>query len=62
MFLRYAVLASLLLCGACTEADRDAMFTTKKTLIRKCDEQPGFPPVNQRPGCEYEGINTGGGR
>jgi hypothetical protein len=62
MTLRFAVFASLLLlCAACTEADREAMFSAKRApLIAKCDEQPGYPPPHQRPGCEYFGITTGG--
>jgi hypothetical protein len=61
MTLRFAVFATLLLCAACTEEDRAPIFSTKQApLIRKCDEQPGYPPVNQRPGCEYEGFNRGG--
>ena len=46
--------------NACTEADRDAMFSTNRApLVGKCDPQPGYPPPSMRPGCE----NTqGGGR
>jgi hypothetical protein len=59
------VLGALVLLGsglltACTEADRDAMFSTDKPpLVGKCDPQPGYPPPSQRPGCENV---QGGGR
>lgn len=59
--LRVAVFTILALCAACTEADRERMFSTKRApLMRPCDVQPGYPPPDQRPGCEYVGINTGG--
>jgi len=52
------VLAALLLCGlvaaSCTEADREAMFSTDRApLVGQCDPQPGYPPPSERPGCEY---------
>jgi hypothetical protein len=52
------MLAALLLSGqmlaSCTEADRDAMFSTQRApLVGQCDPQPGYPPPIQRPGCEY---------
>ena len=52
------VLGALVLLGsglltACTEADRDAMFSTDKPpLVGRCDPQAGYPPPSQRPGCE----------
>ncbi len=51
-------LAALLLCGllatSCTEADREAMFSSDRApLVGKCDPQAGYPPPSERPGCEY---------
>lgn len=51
-------LAILVLSGlvmaSCTEADREAMFSSDRApLVGKCDPQPGYPPPNERPGCEY---------
>jgi hypothetical protein len=62
MLFRFAVFASLLLgAAACTQADREAMFSARQApLIRKCDEQPGYPPVHMRPGCEYEAVSNRG--
>ena len=55
-----ALLASPLL-GACTQADRDAMFSTDRApLVGRCDPQPGYPPPIQRPGCEYVQTTRGG--
>jgi hypothetical protein len=49
------------LLGACTEADREAMFSTDRApLVGKCDPQPGYPPPIQRPGCEYAQYGNGG--
>ena len=56
--MRELVLSAVLLLGsgvlsACTEADRDAMFSSDRApLVGKCDPQPGYPPPSQRPGCE----------
>lgn len=62
MILRFAVFASLLLCVACTEADREPIFSTRRApLGHPCDPQPGHPPPHLRPGCEAAGINTTGG-
>lgn len=59
--LRVAVLSAVFLCAACTQADREAMFSARQApLIRKCDEQPGYPPVHTRPGCEYENVSNRG--
>jgi len=39
---------------ACTEADRESMFSARKPpVVGRCDPQPGYPPPEQRPGCEY---------
>jgi hypothetical protein len=51
------VLAALLLCGlvaaSCSEADREAMFSSDRApLVGRCDPQPGYPPPSERPGCE----------
>ena len=52
--LRVAIFATLMLCGACTEADREPMFSTQRApLVGRCDPQPGYPPPAVRPGCEY---------
>ncbi|MEJ0069238.1 MAG: hypothetical protein WDO24_11505 [Pseudomonadota bacterium] len=51
---------------ACTEADRDAMFSSDRApLVGRCDPQPGYPPPSERPGCEYiqgKGHGGSGGR
>jgi hypothetical protein len=52
-----ALAALLLLCGplvaSCTEADREAMFSTDRPpQVGRCDPQPGYPPPSERPGCE----------
>jgi len=63
--MRFALLCCLLglgscLLGACTEADREAMFSTEKApLVGRCDPQPGYPPPEQRPGCEYMQSSQG---
>ena len=52
------LLAGLLLMSAgalvaCTEADRQAMFSGQRApLLGRCDPQVGYPPPSQRPGCE----------
>ncbi len=49
-----ALLGSGLVAASCTEADREAMFSTQRApLVGKCDPQPGYPPPSERPGCEY---------
>ncbi|HUA52797.1 MAG TPA: hypothetical protein VMB81_11570 [Candidatus Sulfotelmatobacter sp.] len=46
---------------SCSEADRDAMFSTQRApLVGACDPQPGYPPPSQRPGCEYIQGGPGG--
>jgi hypothetical protein len=51
---------------SCTEADREAMFSSDRApLVGKCDPQPGYPPPAERPGCEYvqgKGHGGSGGR
>ena len=59
--LRFVVFTALMLCAACTEDDRARMLSSQRApLVGRCDEQPGYPPVSQRRGCEGVGINTGG--
>jgi len=49
-----ALLGSGLVAASCTEADREAMFSSNRApLVGKCDPQPGYPPPSERPGCEY---------
>jgi hypothetical protein len=49
------------LLAACTEADRETMFSSDRApLVGRCDPQPGYPPPQERPGCEYvQGGRTG---
>jgi hypothetical protein len=55
------VFTILMLCAACTEADRERMFSTERApLIGRCDAQPGYPPPEQRPGCEAQQITSRG--
>lgn len=64
--MRRAVLLIGLLLGSsvlwsCTEADREAMFSTERApLVGRCDPQAGYPPPSQRPGCEYRQGGPGG--
>jgi len=47
--------------AACTEADREDMFSSHRApLVGRCDPQPGYPPPYQRPGCEYMQGGPGG--
>jgi hypothetical protein len=60
--LRAVVFTTLMLCAACTEADREPMFSTQRPpQVGRCDPQPGYPPPEQRPGCESAQI-TGRGK
>ena len=60
--LRAVVFTTLMLCAACTEADRAPMFSTgRPPQVGRCDPQPGYPPPEQRPGCEAAQI-TGRGK
>ncbi len=65
ILLVFGMLTSSLLV-ACTEADRDAMFSSDRApLVGRCDPQPGYPPPSERPGCEYiqgKGHGGSGGR
>jgi hypothetical protein len=56
-----AMLTSSVL-AACTEADRDAIFSTRRApQVGSCDPQPGYPPPSERPGCEAaQGKSHGG--
>ena len=39
--------------AACTDADREAMFSGQRApLVGRCDPQAGYPPPSQRPGCD----------
>jgi hypothetical protein len=59
--LRLVVFTTLMLCAACTEADREPIFSTRRApLVGVCDPQVGYPPPEQRKGCTGVGINTGG--
>ncbi len=62
---RAVPLAGLLLAAsllvACSEADREAMFSTQRApLVGRCDPQAGYPPPAERPGCEARQYGKGG--
>ena len=65
---RAVPLAGLILAAsvlaACTEADREAMFSSQRApLVGRCDPQPGYPPPSERPGCEaMQGGKAGRGK
>lgn len=46
----------------CTPEDRAPFFSTARPpMVGRCDPQPGYPPPEQRPGCENAQI-TGRGK
>jgi hypothetical protein len=56
-----AVLLTTIGLEACTDADREAMFSTDRApLAGRCDPQPGYPPPLERPGCEYLQVGKSG--
>jgi len=65
--MKSALLLAVILLGAglaaCTEGDRDAMFSTARPpQVGRCDPQPGYPPPSERAGCEYmQGGRSGRG-